>query len=85
MRQYLYKEALLTGSKFQAKTPSLSQVYIKREGQPLPLKEEELKDIGHSMNMVLDTRKSSFGSQQWLWFHISFITTFYCKMRLRSV
>ena len=65
MRQYLYKEALLTGSKFQAiKQASLSQVYIQREGQPLPLKEEELKDIGHSMNMVLDTRKSSFGSQQ---------------------
>ena len=38
-------------------------------------------DIRHKMSIVLDTRKSNFGSQQWLRFHIWFIMTLCCKMR----
>ena len=32
------------------------------------------------MNKMLDMKKPIFGSQQWLRFHIWFITTLYCKM-----
>ena len=39
-----------------------------------------LRDIGYSMNMVLDTKKSVFRSQWWLRFHIWFIMTIYYKM-----
>ena len=33
------------------------------------------------MNMVLDTKKTIFTSQEWLWFHIWFIMTFYYKLQ----
>ena len=33
------------------------------------------------MNMVLDTKKSSFWNQQWLRFHIWFIMTLYYQIR----
>ena len=46
-----------------------------------PSRKEGLKKIGHSMNMVLDTKKTIFTRQEWLWFHIWFIMTFYYKMR----
>ena len=32
-------------------------------------------DIGYKMSMALGTRKSTFGSNYWLWFHILFINT----------
>ena len=32
-------------------------------GSHTRFKKEELRDIGYSMSMVLDTRKSNFGSQ----------------------
>ena len=43
-------------------------------------KDKVLWDIDYKMSMVLDTRKSSFGSQL-LWFHIWFIMTLYYKIR----
>ena len=46
-----------------------------------PSNEKGLRDIGHSMSMVLDTRKSVFGRQRWLQFPISFIMTLYYKIR----
>ena len=44
-------------------------------------RKEGLRKIGYSMTMVLDTKKTIFRSQEWLWFHIWFIMTFYYKMR----
>ena len=46
-----------------------------------PSKKEGLRGIGYSMNMVIDKKKSNFGSQDWLWFQIWFIMTFNYKMR----
>ena len=45
-----------------------------------PSKKEELRNIGRSLSMVLDTKKSNFGKQQCLRFHIWFIVTLYYKM-----
>ena len=45
------------------------------------MKNEGLKNSGHSMGMLLDTKKFNFESQQWLRFHIWFIMTLYYKMR----
>ena len=39
-----------------------------------------LKNIGHSMSKVMDAKKSSFWSQQWLRFHIWYIVIHYYKM-----
>ena len=33
------------------------------------------------MARVLDTKKSNFGTQEWLWLHIWFIMTLYDKVR----
>ena len=44
-------------------------------------KDEGPRDIKHKMSTVLDKRKSSFGSQQLLWFHTWFIVTLCYKMR----
>ena len=38
--------------------------------------------IRHIMTIILDTKKSNFGTQYWLWFHIWYIMTLYYKMRL---
>ena len=38
-------------------------------------KNKGLRDIGHGMNMALDTKKFIFMNEQWLWFHIWFIMT----------
>ena len=46
----------------------------------LPFRNEELKRIGHNMRMLLDTKGSVFGSQQWLWFNIWFILKLYYKI-----
>ena len=48
-----------------------------------PPKDEELGNIGDSINMVLDARKSIFGCHQRLQFYIWFIMTTYYKMRQR--
>ena len=45
------------------------------------VKMEGLRNIGHSMNLVLDTKKSNFRNQKCLRFYISFIMTLYYKMR----
>ena len=44
-------------------------------------RKEGLWNIGHSMIMVLDIKKSDFGNQQCIRFHIWFIRRLYCKMR----
>ena len=44
-------------------------------------RKEGLWNIGHSMIMVLDIKKSDFGNQQCIRFHIWFIIRLYCKMR----
>ena len=44
-------------------------------------KHKGLKNIGHSMRMVQDTRKCIFGSKQWLLFHIWSIMTLYYKIQ----
>ena len=46
-----------------------------------PSKKEGLRNIGHSMSLVLDTKKFNFGNQQYLRFHIWFTVTLYYKMR----
>ena len=48
-----------------------------------PPKNEELRNIGDSINMVLDAKKSIFGCQQRLQFYIYFIMTTYYKMQQR--
>ena len=45
------------------------------------VKMEGLRNIGHSMNLVLDTKKSNFRNQKWSRFYISFIMTLYYKIR----
>ena len=44
-------------------------------------KKEGLRDIQYSMTVVLDTKKSNFGSQEWLWFHVWLIMTLYYKIQ----
>ena len=39
---------------------------------------ESLTDIGYSITMALDTKKSNLGSQEWLWFHTMLL---YYKMQ----
>ena len=46
-----------------------------------PSKDEGLRDIGHNMTMLLDTKKSNSSSQLVLRFHILFIMTFYYKLQ----
>ena len=53
-----FLERFLTGTKFQALTISNAGVFIKRERQMV-----HLRNIGHSMNVLLDTTKSNFESQ----------------------
>ena len=45
-----------------------------------PSKKEGLRNIGHNMSMVLDTKKSNFGNQKFLRFHILLIRILYYKM-----
>ena len=53
-----------------------------REGDSYThLKNERLRGIEYSISMVLDTKKSVFGSQKWSRFHIWFIMALYYKMR----
>ena len=47
----------------------------------LPSKDEGPRDIGHSMSMLLDTRKSKFESQQCFFFHIWLTIILYSKKR----
>ena len=42
--------------------------------------EEVLRNVGHSMRMVLDTKKSNVANQLCLRFHIWFIMTLYYKV-----
>ena len=46
-----------------------------------PSENKGLRDIVHNMRIVLDTKRSIFGSQHWLWFNIWFIMILYYKMR----
>lgn len=41
----------------------------------------EDKRQGYKMRLVLDTRKSNFGSQCWLWLYTWFIMTLHYRMR----
>ena len=42
---------------------------------------EGIREIGYSMTMVLDTKRSNFESQEWLRFYIWFIMKLYYEMR----
>ena len=55
-----------------------SEYYVQGGGQLFTLL---LRRKGHSISMVLDTKKSSFENQKCLRFHIWFIMTLYYKMR----
>ena len=51
----------------------VSQEILSRESDSSTsflLKDKGSRDIMHNMNVVLDTRKSNFLSQQWFWFHM---------------
>ena len=76
MCQNISKEVLLSSFKNQAKIHSQD-----RKGtfiQP-PCIKKGLRNSNHSMSMVLDTKKSNFGNQQFLRFHIWFIMARYYK------
>ena len=62
MCQNVSKKVSLIGVIFQAKVPSHSGFFVLAEQQnyTFPLRMKELRDIGHSMTMTLDTRKSDF-------------------------
>ena len=65
-------KVLLREPKFQLKILSCSSVFVQpdcREKHPSS-KGERLRNIGHNLSMVLDTRKSSFGWRYGLQFHI---------------
>ena len=66
-----FLESFLTGTKFQGLTISNAGVFIKRERQIV-----HLRDIGHSMNVLLDTTKSKPSS---FFFHIWFTMMLYYK------
>ena len=46
-----------------------------------PSREEELKNIEHSMSMAVDTKASNFRNKQCLRVHVWFIVTIYYKTR----
>ena len=58
----MLSEVLLTGSKVQVKIPSHSGVYAdgRETFYTLSLRTKGLRDIGHNMGMVLETKKSIF-------------------------
>ena len=47
---------------------------------PYPPRKKGQRDIGYSMDMVLNTAKSNFRSLERLWVHIWLIKTLYYKM-----
>ena len=60
----IFKKILFTALKIQAKTLSRSCVFV--QGEPknyTSSNDERLKHFRHNMSMVIDTRKTSFGSQ----------------------
>ena len=60
---------MLAASKNHAKILSYSEDCVQGASETNihpPSKNEELKDIGNSINIVLGTNKSILGSQQWL-------------------
>ena len=61
MCQNVSKEFLSVASENQAKTHDCSEGCVHGEGT----ENEGLRNLGHSMSKVLDTKKSVFGSQQW--------------------
>ena len=73
----VFIEILLTASENQTKITSCFEDCVQGEWT----KDERLNDIGHSISMVLTTKRSIFESQQRLRFHIWFIMTHYHKMR----
>ena len=42
---------------------------------------QERRTKGQSITMVLDTKKSNFWSEEWLWFHTCFIMALYYKIQ----
>ena len=65
------KKVLLTEPKLSKNSKPFWSILPGRVTEIYPLsKDEGLKYKLYSMSMELDTRKSNFGSQQWLWFHI---------------
>lgn len=70
---------MLRGVKFQTKIPSHSSVLVQENNRNTASFED--KRQGYKMSMVLDTRKSNFGSQRWLWLYTWFIMTLHYRMR----
>ena len=65
----LERVKMLTCPKLQTKISNRSTAFSQGEIHQLS-NDEQPTDIGHEMRMVLDTRKSNFGTKQWLQFHI---------------
>ena len=74
----LERVKMLTCPKLQTKISNRSTAFSQGEIHQLS-NDEQPTDIGHEMRMVLDTRKSNFGTKQWLQFHIWLI---YGKMQI---
>ena len=81
MSQNVSKEILFTGPKNQVKFEANLKIVFREGDSYTHFKNGGLRDIGYSMGMVLDTKKSVFGSQQRSRFYIWFIMTIYYKMR----
>ena len=78
----MLKKFYTRGPKIKPKFLAASEITF-REGvviHPPCNNNEGLWGIVNNMRMVLDTQRSGFGSQQWLWFNIWFILTLYYKM-----
>ena len=76
-------ESFINGTKISSKNSKPFWIFVAgraTEKHP-PSKDEGLWDILHSMNMVLDIRKSNFGNQKWLQSHIWFFMTLYYNVQ----
>ena len=76
---YIIFSILLPGLKFYANIPRCFGIFVQEGWQKYTLHLGTGNWI--TMSIVLDTKKSNFGGQQWLWFRICFIMTLYYKMR----
>ena len=72
----LRRNFCLQGPNFKRKFHAILELALReRAVTHPPSKTEGIEDTGHTIGMVLDARKSVFGSQQLLKLHILFIMT----------
>ena len=70
MFQDISKDVLLAVSRNQAKVHSENCVQGEWQLFTIPSKKQGQRDIAHSMSMLQEAKKSYFGKQEFLWFHI---------------